>query len=169
MSVDLEIKAMRWLRFTKRCPLAFFERGPSPMGSRPDVLGVTLSRHCVEIEIKRTMSDFRANAKKRHVLMREDWIENWPRYFYFLVPPILRDAALAELPQYAGLLTVDDYSIVAIVNAPRNSRSLKISVKSCLKLFRHLGNQVLSSEEKAYRFRTAFKEGHESWGIEYQI
>lgn len=165
---NLELMALRWLRFQKRCPLAFLERGPrNPYGRRPDALGITPARYMVEIEIKRSVSDFRADSKKPHIVFRDSLINRWPKWFYYLVPPSIVDKV--QVPEWAGLMTVDDYYVRVRKEAPRNEASLKLSVKECCQLFRVLGNQVLSSEEKAANWQHLTCPTFEPWGIEYQI
>lgn len=57
--MSLELAAARWLRFEKRCMAVLFERTPRAWScGLPDALGITCSRHMIEIEIKRTLSDF---------------------------------------------------------------------------------------------------------------
>lgn len=93
-----------WLRYNRRCPLVCFER--SPLGSsypyRPDIIGVTRERCVIEVEIKQTLSDFRANAKKRVIQLGRCV----PRQFYFAVPTAMVERVKPELPEHAGLLTL---------------------------------------------------------------
>ena len=102
----MELAAMHWLRYQKGCALITLERQPRFMAwARPDVLGLTTKRELVEVEIKRTLSDFKANAKKRHVRYRDNFITQWPHWFYFLVPKALAPEVADLRPTWAGLLT----------------------------------------------------------------
>ncbi len=156
--IELEIAAMRWLTLDKRCQLVFFERAVGQEnGGIPDVFGITQARHRMEIEVKRSLSDFRANQKKACVDYREMWIKKWPRYFWFAVPLLIADKCEQELPPYAGLLIVDGFRVTEKVAAPVNKESQKISVKDAIKTLRVLGNQILSTETSIYELRMKYE------------
>ena len=104
---DLELAAAHWLRYEQQCVLISLERGGLQWSARPDVFGVTRQRLTIEVEVKRTVSDFRANARKRSVVLRDKLTEIWPAYFYFLAPPHVAEKVLPEVPEWAGLLTFD--------------------------------------------------------------
>jgi hypothetical protein len=109
----LRAAAVMWLRYDRGCPVVSMERGI--VNCVPDVLGVTKQRELIEIEIKRTMSDFRANKKKHGMKAREKalgqcwWI---PKYFYFLVLPEMVEKVLAEIP--------DSDTCVGVMSFPLN-------------------------------------------------
>jgi hypothetical protein len=162
----MELQAMRWLRFEKRCPLAFFERGPR--SSRPDVLGVLNSRYMVEIEIKRSASDFKADAKKWHIANRADYLPRWPRWFYYLVTPEI--VGKIQCPSWAGLMVAGEFQVLNVITeAPVNPESEKLSVQDTIKLVRVLGNQILSTETKVHNLRQQLEHNHSNCGSEYQI
>lgn len=130
--------------------VAIRERNPFGYFGRPDVLGILGSGHRIEVEIKRTMSDFRANAKKWHVVGRENLLRKWPRNFYFCVPGELLERVQVELPDYAGLLYQNDFDLAVAKIAPTNNSAEKISLKTLPKLARCVGNQIYASERKAF-------------------
>jgi len=99
----LEVSAMEWLRFARQCHIVMRERGQH-VGS-PDVLGVTKDSYLIEIEVKRTMADFRNDQKKRHRQFPAMFAKE-VRQLYYMVPPALVEKVLAELPLGCGLLTV---------------------------------------------------------------
>lgn len=159
---------MSWLRREKRCALVLFERSPRPpIYSRPDVLGIMASRYMAEVEIKRSLSDFRANASKPHVRHRDLYLARWPRWFYYMAEPALAGRLEAELPDWAGLLTADDWQARVVRRAPDNKASEKLSVKACVRLLHVVGNQIYASERDAWLARQG--SGHEPLGVEYQI
>jgi len=61
-----EVAALEWLRFKRQCQITALERWvfADTIQGRPDVCGVTKQRYMLEVEIKRTWSDFKADAKK---------------------------------------------------------------------------------------------------------
>ena len=102
----LRAAAIAWLRYERQCPLICFERSPMPHGYFyiPDVIGVTKGRHAIEIEIKRTVADFKAQAKKPGL----EWGSQHFRQSYFIVPPELVEKVKPILPQGNGLMTVSE-------------------------------------------------------------
>lgn len=142
--MKLETRAFAWLRFEKRCPIVLWERTPRPCGI-PDVLGITKDRYLVEIEIKRTVGDFRANAEKWHVRTRNLHLPKWPRLFWFAVPRKLVEKVSAELPEYAGLLTADelDAGFLEVVKRPTaNTQSRRLSIKEAIRCVECQSNQL---------------------------
>lgn len=162
--MSLEFYGVQWLKFEKRCPLVIHERSPRPFNmGNPDVLGVTDNRYLLEIEIKRTVSDFRANAKKSHIQRRTDpdenvrnkCLENAAKQFWFLVPTKIAEKIQAEVPEWAGLLVHDPNlsgwgKIQCIKKAPMNNLSKKLSLLNCAKLLRNVGNQIYSLMESRH-------------------
>lgn len=132
-----------WLRYERRCVMVCWEREILGLDSRrPDMIGVTRDRHVVEVEIKRTMADFRANGKKKyHRWANRD--EYSPRQFYFFVLPEMVEAATAELPSGAGLLTTLPRKvygvprIMAVVSAPVNKRSPRLDLRTMARMVEH--------------------------------
>lgn len=145
----LEASALEWLRYDRRCLLVCTERTPMADPCRPDVLGVLPNRRLIEIEIKRSMADFRANGDKRGMQHRPFW----PSQFYFLVPREMVEkvrgemaaAILHESYSRAGLLTLIDGSrgftglpqVVVITRAQINKTAVRLSVHQIARMVRH--------------------------------
>lgn len=169
--MTLELQAMRYLRFEKSCPLAFFQRTPRLDGRQPDAIGIMEARYLIEIEIKRSASDFRADRAKRHVINREYFLEQWPRQFYYLMPDGLAGKLESELPEWAGLLAAEIESPFrrrVVRSAPVNRASKRLTVKETIRLVRVLGNQILS-QEMALDRRRLEGTSESRWPIEYEI
>jgi hypothetical protein len=116
------------------------------------------------------MADFRNNQYKPHVINRHLLLDRWPYQFYFLVPHQLRQKAANELPTYAGLMTSYGNCAVEVVkSAPVNKEALKLSFKECVHLAALMANQLCATEFRAQGSILNFKQGHEPYGIEYQI
>lgn len=154
--MSLEIFAMNFLRFEKRCPVALFERSPRPGIGEPDVLGITRDRHLLEIEIKRSYSDFRANEKKAHLSIRfksqfqleaERFAPRWPKQFWYLVPPELVKKVEPWTPDWAGLMRGpvenEPQGAYVVKKAPVNKASLRLTVREMLELGHCMANQIL--------------------------
>ena len=171
---DLELLALRWLRFEKNCPIAMRERTPRYCTGQPDVLGITKHRYLLEVEIKRSVSDFRANEDKRHVKNRDIYISKWPKQFWFCVPADLADRVMPLLPEYAGLLRAprdDERPIIHCVkHAPVNQASERLTIKEAAKLAHCMANHILSAEQgiAELRNRMSYIAGN-LWDPEYSI
>lgn len=164
--MNLELMAMRWLRWERRCMIVLTERSPRTWGfGRPDVLGVTCGRHLVEIEVKRSVSDFRQDRLKPHRRFRLK--EQAPRLFYYLVPPGLVDRVRPDLPPWAGLLSVDGYSLAVVFGSPVNRDAQQLSLKECVRLAYLVSNEAVSAWEAAER-RREWSETEEPT-MDYQI
>lgn len=164
----MELSGMLYLRLIRRCPLVLLERGPC--AGRPDVIGITDRRYCIEIEIKRTMSDFRANGYKSHVLYRELWIERWPKQFFFMVPAEISKKVEAELPEWAGLLTFNGHGIpVVSKDSPNNLKSKRVTMKGAVALARMASNQIMSLAKQLNNERARNGGKHPEIPIDYEI
>lgn len=159
--------AVQWLRYDRQCVVVAIER---TFGCcQADVVGLSPKRHVTEIEIKRTMADFRANPKKHGMILREKDAsmgglagggESWwtvPHQFYFLVEHSMVEKAKDELPPGCGLLSPqaagESYvkplypgvpKLVVRVVAPLDSRARKLSLKKCVQMAKNQSGTVFS-------------------------
>lgn len=143
--MNLEAIALQWLRYDRRCMLVSLER--SPWGSahwyRPDVVGVTFKRRVIEVEVKRSVADFRANAQKRGLKFEL----NFPEQRYFMVEPSIASACLTMLPMRCGLLVPDLMTKDRFIGLPQvkvlvhASRHQAPSVLTVLQLARMVQHQ----------------------------
>jgi hypothetical protein len=158
---NLEVQAADWLRFQKRCQFVLFERNPRYQIGSPDVLGITRNRYLFEIEIKRSLSDFKANAGKRHVVNRENILHLWPKMFWYCVPENLVEKVKPFLPPYAGLLAPAGYSLCAISQSKTNSASHRLSLSECARLTHCMSNQLWAQQEHIRVLRDRFYYGND--------
>ena len=94
-----------WLRYKQRCYIITWERSPWPHARhKPDLVGVTESRHVIEIEIKRTMGDFKQDEEKVIWHQRRMCTFPSPAKFYYMVPPELVEKVRPLLKEGHGLL-----------------------------------------------------------------
>jgi hypothetical protein len=143
-SMNLELAAMRWLWLEKNCHYVLEQRSPRYHLGSPDVLGVTKDRYLIEIEIKRSISDFRADNKKRCRSNRDLFIDHMAKQFYYLVPPNLVEKVKPILPLWAGLMTINEAGYVyAEISAMVNKDSKRLSIKECVKLARCMTNHMM--------------------------
>lgn len=146
--MTLELIALRYFKFERRLPFALRERSPRWGHGQPDILAVSKHRYLYEIEIKRSLSDFRRDALKASRRNRDLYPERQPKEFFYLVPRDLAEAVAAEAPDWAGVLTTPDPGEWAHVvrPAPVNRAAKRLSVKECITLFRLMSNYNLSLE-----------------------
>jgi len=173
--MNLELMAMHFLRFEKACPVALCERSPRWSNGNPDVLGITKARYLLEIEIKRSVSDFRANAKKRHMIPRENpgefelehYAPKWPKQFWFLVPCELVKKVEPLVPDFAGLMRGpgrnEIQGVRVVKRAPVNQHSAKLTVKETFQLGHCMANQIYCQMERIHSLKNRFEEGQHLW------
>jgi len=132
--MNLEAIALQWLRYDRRCMMVAMERSPwgQTQWYRPDVVGVTFKRTVIEVEIKRSVADFRANANKRGMKFELYFCEQR----YFLVEPAIVQACLTMLPLKCGLLVPDLMTRDPFIGLPQ--------VKVLVKASRHPTPSVLT-------------------------
>lgn len=109
--MDLEYHGLSWLRYEQQCPLAWEQRNFS-LGSRwtrPDLCGITKDRKAIEIEIKRTLADFKADSDKPKIelLKQAGRGEYLPWKFFYLAEKKL---AVQMVP----LLTHDIFGVLSL-------------------------------------------------------
>lgn len=179
---DLEFFAIQWLRFEKGCHVALVERSPRFNLGRPDVLGITKDRYLMEIEVKRSVSDFRANFKKEHVSQRDqDFVlgsdelnGRWPKHFWYLVTPEIVESVKPFIPPWAGLLrgpkSDEVRQLVSVVKAPRNKASEPLTDHEYTKLNQCMANQ-LYCQAICIRslIRSTTENLHRYWQTDYEI
>lgn len=157
--MSLELSAMRWLWLEKKCELVVEERSPRYGIGQPDVLGITKGRHLIEIEIKRSASDFCADFKKPHRLNREMLPDRHPRQFYYLMPKKMAEKLKDKIPAWAGLMQSDWYPVVEVIKqAPVNESSQRLTVKECSKLLRVVTNYAMSLRCGNLQLNTNYRE-----------
>lgn len=157
--------AMHFLRFEKRCRVALFGRSPRPGHGLPDVLGITSDRFILEIEVKRSYSDFRANEKKAHIrarssdfeLVQERFAPRWPKQFWYLVPPEIVKKVEPWVPDYAGLMRGpgknEVQQVYVVKHSPTNKASLRLTTKEMVELGHCMANQIISDAHTIERLR----------------
>lgn len=135
----LKAVVAQWLRYERGCMLVLIERPPRyPWFGVPDVVGVGFDRTVIEVEVKCSLSDFKANDKKRVMAMRKQGVTDPPRQFYFMVPRSLVDKVEHLMPSDAGLLTTHESAQNAYTGLPflvveRKAAACKASRRMTLK------------------------------------
>jgi hypothetical protein len=117
-------------------------------GHEMDLFVLTKSNLVKEVEIKISVSDFRADFKKWH-----QHKSKYVKEFYYAFPKELYDKVKDEVPEHAGIIICDRYAngrIYAriVKNAKINSKCEKLSVDDQLKIERLGCMRIWSLKEK---------------------
>lgn len=145
--MNLELMAMRWLWLEKNCHYILEQRSPRHHLGSPDVLGVTAGRYLIEIEIKRSRSDFRVDAQKYCRRNRDIFPDHMAKQFYYLMPRELALKVSDQIPDWAGLMCDSEFyhqTCQVLKPAPVNKASKKLTVKECVKLTRCMTNHMMA-------------------------
>lgn len=144
--MNLELMAMRWLWLEKNCHYVLEQRSPRYHLGSPDVLGVTAARFLVEIEIKRSASDFYADKNKSCRRNRDLFPHLMAKNFYYLMPRHLAEKMLDKIPEWSWLLCNSEHylGLELLKNSPNNPSSEKLTIKECVKLARNMTNHTMS-------------------------
>lgn len=145
--MNLELMALRWLWLDKNCHYVLEQRSPRLFMGCPDVIGITRSRHLIEIEIKRSASDFRADFKKHHRKSFELQVGQRAKQTYFLMPAALASKLMLEIPEWAGLMCDDGLYVKVLKTAPA-ADSKRLTLKECVRAARLMCNYSMSARLK---------------------
>lgn len=139
---EMEEAAIRWLLLERKCVAAYTERHPTGYW-RPDAIGVLSSRRVIEIEIKRTVADFRQDRMKPNVMQWRAGADWRPYQFYYMLPAEIVESC--EVPDFAGVIQVrDQYQVEVVKRAPINNKANKMRPKSVAKAIRQQSLQVMA-------------------------
>lgn len=183
--MSLELSAMRWLWLEQKCLIVLQERTPKYGMGQPDVIGVTPGRYLTEIEIKRSLSDFKSDFKKPHRVVRmarnprtgEEWegmhsATNHPRLFYYLTDQVLAEKIKDLIPEWAGqMVLLNDehhYNVISIIKrAPINKDSTPLNLKQCARLARqmtaHMMGYAMGRESRFEQYKNAGLFSYVDW------
>lgn len=161
--------AAEYLRYDQGCYLVTWERGPwEDFGHRPDLLGVDKSRKVTEVEIKRSLADFRNDATKRIWAYRAKG-KAVPYKFYYLVPPELVERVFELLPEGSGLMTVTDgtsrggnHELVVVAPAKTNRQAKPLPLKMLVQMVRHQSGTLVSAVSKLAQLKSSVAEKDEA-------
>jgi hypothetical protein len=131
-----------------------------------DLLVVQQSGYTYDIEIKVTKADFKADQKKihKHQILKDGAYTKYftrcgfeeqeqviynrrPNRFYYAVPRDL--ISVEEVPAYAGLICVDDFSATIVKEAPFiHKEKVKVEERLCMKFYVYWMNARAGARRK---------------------
>lgn len=156
----LKAAVLQWLRYERQSVVLCCERAPATWFGVPDVLALTPRRTLVEVEVKRTLADFKANDSKRCLKLRAEGHGTKPEQFYFCVPPSLVERVLPLLPAGAGLLTLAQQcnpfsgvnSISVVRGAENNAKqATKLSPSQIVQMLKCQSGTLVTAMCRVYR------------------
>ena len=156
---------MRWLWLEKKCHYLIEQRAPRFWLGSPDILGVTAQRFLIEVEVKRSVVDFKRDADKRHRRNRERFLEDQAKLFYYMMPAEIADKVFHDIPEWAGVLIPDanQHQAQVMKPSPVNNKSRRLSLKECAKMCRYMTNWGMSSRQYAQNRVDNFLLGDLDW------
>ena len=98
-----------WLRYARQCPIVSFERGGvGHFWGHPDIFAVDKRRQTYDVEIKMSLSDFKADGHKEKF---QPYAVGAPRptFFYYACRESLGEKISPLLPPGAGLIVVNGF------------------------------------------------------------
>ena len=121
-----------------------------------DLLVLTKSGYAWEIEIKTSLSDLKADKKKKH-----GHFSNKIHRLYFAVPEELKEEALMHIPERAGLFVTrntkdfrGNFGCVSLVRAPKiNTKARKFNDKEIKHLYELAAMRIWSLKELIYKLQ----------------
>lgn len=158
----LEAAGMEWLRYGRLCHIVTRERGQRT--GRPDLLAVNAKSFLIEVEVKRTLADFKRDALKRQRI-HESFSPN-VRQFFYLVPPELVVKVQPLLPPGAGLLTLGPQTslhtglpeIVVVKQATPRLKVRPLTPKRIWELTRDMAGALVTAEIAARKHKLALSQ-----------
>jgi len=146
---NLELIAMRWLWLKRNCHYLVEQRSPRHHLGSPDALGVTKARFLIEIEIKRSASDFCADSHKPHRINRGLFLTHQAKEFYYLMPRELAVKLKPKIPEWSGLMCdLRSFDVEILKPSPINKESKRLSVKECVRMARCVVNHYMAEYQR---------------------
>jgi len=131
--MELEIVNLFGKRKNIIIPNCFIEWGTAT-DHECDILIIKPSGYAIEVEIKMSVSDFKADMKKKHSHINEKL-----RQLYYAMPENVFDACKHDIPDYAGVLILYNYDnferVKELKYAPKKE-ARKLTIEEQNKLMR---------------------------------
>ena len=118
LTSTIEKRIVTWLMQNKYCKLAV--NNNYVFDWECDAVGITKSYMTHEVEVKVSKSDFTADFRNKKGKHYKTKYGQGCNYFWYAVPVEMADYAITRIPEYAGLLSVNQNGYVKVLtNAPR--------------------------------------------------
>jgi len=143
-SSDIEIALVRHLnpRMNLIVPNVYWGLG---FNYEIDLMIVKPSGYAWEIEIKTSISDLKAEKKKRSSAHCSNRIKR----LYFAIPENIKEKALPLIPDKAGLFIIRENYKVTLIKAPKiNTKARKLNEKEIKKLHELISMRIWNLKEQ---------------------
>jgi len=156
----------QYFRYQRQCKLVAFERAVHSLGWYvPDILIVNNDRKLIEIEVKVTLADFKADAKKRIWKTRDTGKVKMPHQFYYGIPAELEEKIKPIMRKDCGLIRIGDkkewqnYGDVVSVakTAPVNKESKRLTARELVEMVNHQTGTLCSALKRSYELKENHK------------
>lgn len=142
-----------FLLYEKKCDIISMERGLYDHLGRPDILGIMRNRQVIEVEIKISFSDFRANFEKRIISRYRSNPRIAPHYFYFLVTAEIAEKVMTfesdKHTDYGILVLGNSGNLLLARKAGKNKFAAKLSVKQMITMVRNQSKTLWEITKKS--------------------
>jgi len=115
-----------------------------------DLLVLTPSNIAYEVEIKTSLSDLKADKKKRSVAHNSNRITR----FYFAIPESLIEKSLNHIPEKAGVFSVSNKHYAKLIRPPKiNKLAKKFTPQERIKLAELAAMRIWTLKENLYNYK----------------
>ncbi len=161
--IEMMRDGMTYLRYDQQAVLLTWERSPWHEHN-PDIFAVFPDRRTTEIEIKRSLADFKKD-KEKYIWNRRKFGQLWPHRFYYFVPPELVDKVTPLLEHGCGLLTkVGRYDVTnisklkVVVKAKVQPTAHKLTTREIVEMAKHQSGAMVAMMKWVAKEEDATKE-----------
>ena len=133
-TIEMELALLDYFEFNQKLVVPGVTSLSGLVAFETDMLVLSVSGYATAIEIKVSKADLKNDLKKAHILLKNslglksplEWYYEKIKGFYYAVPIELKEAALSQIPSYAGLLIVENHP------SKKNRYLVKIVKKSTI-------------------------------------
>ena len=167
---DIEIKLFEYFGIRKTLNVTNVSKKSKILEFEADFISLTTSGYATVIEIKITKGDLKNDLKKKHIArLGQPSLKSWGKrtaidvyykrikHFYYAVPSHLIEAALEQIPHFAGLMEVTNNSII-VIKKPTLLFKFKFTDELKYKLARIGSIKIYNLKNKIVRLENKIKE-----------
>lgn len=157
-TLDIEIALMKYLDVRKNIIVPNVHWGLNLNNKymhECDLLCLSTSGYATEVEIKISKSDLIKDKDKKH-----QHAHNHIKYLYFAVPEELKEIALTEIPEHAGLFSLHEWfdghiSVTTVRQPTANKLASKWTDEERMKLMRLGVIRIVSLKQQIKKLKNA--------------
>jgi len=152
----------QYFRYNRQCKLITLERSVPRLGWYcPDILIVNKDRKIIEVEVKISLADFKADAKKRIWKTRDTGKVKMPHQFYYGIPAELEEKIKPIMRKDCGLIRIGDKkewqhyggAVSVAKTAPVNKESKRLTARELVEMVNHQTGTLCSALKRNYEIQ----------------